>query len=75
MAIQGWFRTNFLRFLYYLTGTTLYDFKIQASDYESRNGTKTLQSFFDNSLPLIRHPEVKSWALDLEVERAQRELS
>ncbi|KAF8524172.1 HD domain-containing protein [Gautieria morchelliformis] len=48
-----------------------FEMAIQASDYERREGTTTLQSFFDNSLPHIKHPEVKSWADDLEAERAQ----
>lgn len=40
-----------------------------------RDGTDTLQPFFDNSLPHIKHPEVKSWANDLEAERARRNTS
>ncbi|GJJ11452.1 hypothetical protein Clacol_005685 [Clathrus columnatus] len=51
-----------------------FEMALQASDYEIRDGTQTLQGFFDNSLPNIRHPEVKSWANDLEIERRQRGL-
>ena len=30
---------------------------------------KTLQPFFESSLPFIRHPEVKQWGTDLLAER------
>lgn len=49
-----------------------FEMALQASDYETRDRTETLQPFFDSSLPHIRHPEVKSWANDLEIERQQR---
>jgi len=49
-----------------------FEMALQATDYERRDATETLQDFFDNSLPLIRHPEVKSWAKDLEAERSQK---
>lgn len=40
-----------------------------AFEYELNHGAKTLQPFFDTSLPMIRHPEVKSWSEDLSRER------
>ncbi|KAF5385801.1 hypothetical protein D9615_002190 [Tricholomella constricta] len=40
-----------------------------ASEYEHRYGAQTLQSFFDSSLPNLRHPEVKSWGEDLAGQR------
>ena len=47
---------------------------LQASEYESRSldPTVSLQSFFDSSLPNIRHPEVSQWGKDLEAERTKR---
>ncbi|KAF8579910.1 HD domain-containing protein [Ramaria rubella] len=50
-----------------------FELALQASDYEKRDSPGTLQPFFDNSLPLIKHPEVRSWANDLEIERARRD--
>jgi len=41
----------------------------QASEYERNHGAKTLQPFFDSSLPFIRHPEVQSWGESLAAER------
>ncbi|KAF7430495.1 hypothetical protein PC9H_006203 [Pleurotus ostreatus] len=43
--------------------------KYQALEYERRNEEKDLQSFFDSSLPFIRHPEVQGWGKDLLNER------
>lgn len=43
----------------------------QALEYERGHGMQTLQPFFDSSLPLLRHPEVKKWGADLAVERMQ----
>lgn len=40
----------------------------EALEYERAHSIR-LQPFFDSSLPNIRHPEVKSWADDLERER------
>ncbi|KAF8735716.1 hypothetical protein AX14_001581 [Amanita brunnescens Koide BX004] len=40
----------------------------QALEYEKR-GVSDLQRFYDSSIPLIRHPEVRSWAKDLTDER------
>ncbi|KAF9820836.1 hypothetical protein IEO21_01063 [Rhodonia placenta] len=40
----------------------------QAFEYERRHG-KSLQPFFDSSIPFIRHPEVKNWCEDLLAER------
>lgn len=47
---------------------------LQAAEYEPANsdGPNKLQSFFDSSLPNIRHPEVFQWGKDLEEERARR---
>lgn len=42
-----------------------------AFEYEKNHQTKTLQPFFDSSLPKIRHPEVRQWGEDLLVEREQ----
>ncbi|EMD39182.1 hypothetical protein CERSUDRAFT_112856 [Gelatoporia subvermispora B] len=41
----------------------------QALEYERNHGMKTLQPFFDSSLPLVRHPEVQEWGKDLLAER------
>ncbi|KIP02733.1 hypothetical protein PHLGIDRAFT_20410 [Phlebiopsis gigantea 11061_1 CR5-6] len=41
----------------------------QAFEYEKNHGMKTLQPFFDSSLPSIRHPEVKQWGENLISER------
>ncbi|KAF9461078.1 HD domain-containing protein [Collybia nuda] len=41
----------------------------QAFEYERDHGAETLQPFFDTSLPMIRHPEVRSWGEDLSQER------
>jgi putative hydrolase of HD superfamily len=40
-----------------------------ALEYETNYGAETLQPFFDSSLPMIRHPEIKSWGADLSAER------
>ncbi|PSR82584.1 hypothetical protein PHLCEN_2v6017 [Hermanssonia centrifuga] len=40
-------------------------------EYEKNHQMKTLQPFFDSSLPKIRHPEVRQWGEDLLVEREQ----
>jgi len=41
---------------------------LQASEYEQRHG-KSLQQFFDSSLPKLRHPEVKDWGQALSAQR------
>ncbi|EKM50521.1 uncharacterized protein PHACADRAFT_129797 [Phanerochaete carnosa HHB-10118-sp] len=41
----------------------------QAFEYERNHDMKTLQSFFDSSLPHLKHPEVKQWGEDLAAER------
>ncbi|TFK39492.1 HD domain-containing protein [Crucibulum laeve] len=42
----------------------------QALEYEWNHGA-SLQSFFNSSIPHIRHPEVKAWGKDLLAEREQ----
>lgn len=44
-----------------------------ASDYEQRDGIETLQDFFDNSIPFLKHAEVQSWGRDLTAERSKRQ--
>ncbi|OBZ73881.1 HD domain-containing protein C4G3.17 [Grifola frondosa] len=46
----------------------------QASEYERNHGMRTLQPFFDSSLPFIRHPEVKEWGSNLIAERDRMHL-
>ncbi|KAI0060664.1 HD domain-containing protein [Artomyces pyxidatus] len=41
----------------------------QALEYEREHGMTTLQPFFDSSIPLVRHPEVRLWGADLLQER------
>lgn len=41
----------------------------QALEYERSHGAQNLQTFFDTSLPDIRHPEIQSWGKDLVAER------
>jgi len=43
----------------------------QAFEYERSSGSTSLQPFFDNTLPLLHHPEVQSWGRDLEREREE----
>ena len=38
--------------------------------YERRTG-QDLQTFYDSSIPGIRHPEVRAWATELEAERKE----
>ena len=42
-----------------------------AYEYERNHGMQNLQSFFDSSLPLLSHPEVKGWGDDLTRERSE----
>lgn len=42
---------------------------LAAFEYEKNLDMKTLQPFFDSSLPNIQHPEVKQWGQDLLLER------
>ncbi|KAF8074550.1 HD domain-containing protein [Lyophyllum atratum] len=53
-----------------------FELAAQASEYE-RCGAKTLQPFFDGSLPELEHPEVQSWgeALSEERQRSQSNAS
>jgi len=48
-----------------------FEMACQADEYEKRH-TRTLQSYFDSSIPNIRDPEVKEWGLELLKERNQR---
>ncbi|PPQ65026.1 hypothetical protein CVT24_008174 [Panaeolus cyanescens] len=41
----------------------------QALEYERDHGPKTLQQFFDSSIPKLSHPQVKQWGADLLAER------
>ena len=45
-----------------------------ASDYERSTGAEDLQTFYDSSIPKIRHPEVQWWARGLLAERASARL-
>jgi len=45
-----------------------FEMATQALEYEQAHSVQ-LQSFFDSSLPNIRHPEVKGWGENLERER------
>ncbi|KAL1668911.1 HD domain-containing protein [Schizophyllum commune] len=47
-----------------------FEMAAQAFAYERRTG-KDLQTFYDSSIPGIRHPEVRSWATELEAERQE----
>jgi len=42
-------------------------------EYEkgSEQGARNLQTFFDSSIPRIRHPEVQKWARKLTEEREE----
>jgi len=42
-----------------------------ALEYETNHGASTLQSFFDSSIPKLRHPQVQGWAEELMSEREQ----
>ncbi|KIM44756.1 hypothetical protein M413DRAFT_67581 [Hebeloma cylindrosporum] len=43
----------------------------QALEYETNHGASTLQSFFDSSIPKLRHPQIQGWAEELMSEREQ----
>jgi putative hydrolase of HD superfamily len=43
----------------------------QALEYEHAHGPQTLQSFFDSSIPHLRHTEVREWGADLLREREE----
>ncbi|GAA5837994.1 hypothetical protein JCM3766R1_004170 [Sporobolomyces carnicolor] len=45
---------------------------LQAVEYENSQGCKTLQEFFETTLPRILHPVVKGWARDLLAERKRK---
>jgi putative hydrolases of HD superfamily len=55
----------------YTTETHLFKTNILADEYEKRH-TRTLQSYFDSSIPNIRDPEIKQWGSDLLKERDRR---
>jgi putative hydrolase of HD superfamily len=43
----------------------------QALEYERAHDPQTLQTFFDSSIPFIRHTEVREWGSDLLHERGE----
>ncbi|KAL1696721.1 HD domain-containing protein [Schizophyllum commune] len=47
-----------------------FEMAAQAFAYERRTG-QNLQTFYDSSIPGIRHPEVRAWATELEAERKE----
>ncbi|KAI0664462.1 HD domain-containing protein [Cubamyces menziesii] len=46
-----------------------FEMACQAAEYERNHGMRTLQPFFDSSLPHVRHPEVQDWGKALLEER------
>lgn len=65
MASQGMYTPEQVHIIFFYEGI------IPAFEYEKNYEMKTLQPFFDSSLPNIRHPEVQQWGEDLAVERGQ----
>ncbi|KZS94387.1 HD domain-containing protein [Sistotremastrum niveocremeum HHB9708] len=49
-----------------------FEMACQADEYETAHH-KNLQTFFDHSLPLIVHPEVKSWGETIQRQRGKRQ--
>ncbi|CEQ38957.1 SPOSA6832_00456 [Sporobolomyces salmonicolor] len=47
----------------------LFELCMQAVEYENSQGCRTLQEFFETTIPRIQHPVVKGWARDLLAER------
>ncbi|KAL1748163.1 HD domain-containing protein [Schizophyllum fasciatum] len=47
-----------------------FEMAAQAFAYEQRTG-KNLQTFYNSSIPGIRHTEVRSWAAELDAERSE----
>ena len=45
------------------------NFYFIALEYERNHGAKDLQTFYNNSIPNVRHPQVQQWSQDLMVER------
>ncbi|GAA5832873.1 hypothetical protein JCM11251_000512 [Rhodosporidiobolus azoricus] len=50
----------------------LYELCQQAVEYENSQGCKTLQEFFETTIPRILHPVVKDWAVTLMKERQSK---
>lgn len=48
-----------------------FEMAAQALEYERAHGSQTLQPFFDNSIPQLRHTEVREWGVDLLCEREE----
>ena len=48
-----------------------FEMAAQALEYERAHDSQTLQSFFDGSIPSIRHTEVREWGADLLREREE----
>lgn len=67
MASQGMYTFEQVHIIFFC----FYEGIIPAFEYEKNHEMKTLQPFFDSSLPNIRHPEVQQWGEDLTAEREQ----
>ncbi|KAI0306017.1 HD domain-containing protein [Multifurca ochricompacta] len=48
-----------------------FEMAAQALEYERAHNSRSLQSFFDNSIPHIHHTEVREWGADLLREREE----
>ncbi|KAH9464906.1 hypothetical protein Pst134EA_003347 [Puccinia striiformis f. sp. tritici] len=47
-----------------------FELALQGVEYEKRDKLDSIQTFFETTVPLIKHPEVKGWANELMDERA-----
>ncbi|PLW57575.1 hypothetical protein PCANC_01177 [Puccinia coronata f. sp. avenae] len=47
-----------------------FELALQGVEYERREKLDSIQTFFDTTVPLIKHPEVQEWAHELMDERA-----
>ena len=47
------------------------NFYFIALEYERNHGAKDLQSFYNSSIPNVRHPQVQQWSQDLIIEREE----
>ena len=48
-----------------------FEMAAQAFEYERAHGLRTLQPFFDSSIPHLCHTEVREWGTDLLREREE----